>query len=111
MLRKLFYFLPLAPLIIAFGNLIWGDMVMFFAWITIAALLALASFPIAANKEDGPSIPITQIFLSLGVFVVFFAVLSYFDFSRLISGTPQALLYSILGGIGTATLIMLIKGT
>jgi len=111
MLLKKILILPIfAFAILAFINLVTGDLFSFLVWIFISILSFAIIYPLLANKDD-KVVPIMQIFLALFTFSVFASAFAILDFKQTGNyAAPEYFTFGILFGIGVVALIMLLKG-
>lgn len=109
-MKKIFWLPPLATLFIAAAQIVFGNFFEFTLWLLISCLLALTFLPIAleANEKD---VPVFQVFAPFLLIPIFFGMYGAMDIMRIPGfGIIEVILYSILIGIATIGLTMILKG-
>jgi len=111
MLLKKILVLPIFVFgVIAFANLVTGNMFLFIVWSLVTLLTFLIVYPLLTNKEDRV-VPVFQVFFSLLALIIFTAVIAILDFKNIGTySTTESIVFGTLFGVGVIASIMIIKG-
>lgn len=111
-LMRKFLILPIAvSTLIAFINLFFGNIFYFWLWIFATMILSLALAPVIKRDANDKYVPIFHIFSILGVALLAFGVVFYFQFRQANVDILQSSLFAVGMSVGAVATIMLLKGS